>query len=332
MPSMDIFNNDAFGVSSLTRAINETPHVPGRVGALGLFQEEGITTTSVMVEKLGDTLSLVPAGIRGGIADPKGGARRNMVTFNTIHLPQVSPILADSIQNVRAFGSETELETVQNIVTQRQAKHRRDLDATIEYQRLGALKGQIVDADGSTVLVNLFTTFGVTQQTVDMGLYVTTTKVRTQTLVAKRKIEDALGNGTYTGIRALCSSGFFDDFISHPDVEAAYDRWMDGEARRNDPRGGFMFGGVIYEEYRGKVGAIDFIADGEAYMVPEGVPDLCVTHYAPADYVETVNTIGVPYYSKQEPLPMGKGIMLESQSNPISICTRPRAIIKLTAA
>jgi hypothetical protein len=47
--------------------------------------------------------------------------------------------------------------------------------------------------------------------------------------------------------------------------------------------------------------------------------------------METVNTIGLPYYAKQEELRMGKGIDLESQSNPISICTRPRAVIKLTA-
>jgi len=46
--------------------------------------------------------------------------------------------------------------------------------------------------------------------------------------------------------------------------------------------------------------------------------------------METVNTLGVPYYAKQEPRRMGKGIDLEAQSNPITLCTKPRAIIKLT--
>jgi hypothetical protein len=46
--------------------------------------------------------------------------------------------------------------------------------------------------------------------------------------------------------------------------------------------------------------------------------------------METVNTIGLPYYAKQERIPFDKGVQLELQSNPLHICTKPRAIIKLT--
>jgi hypothetical protein len=46
--------------------------------------------------------------------------------------------------------------------------------------------------------------------------------------------------------------------------------------------------------------------------------------------METVNTIGIPYYAKQEARRMNKGIDFEAQSNPINLCTRPRAIVKLT--
>ena len=52
----------------------------------------------------------------------------------------------------------------------------------------------------------------------------------------------------------------------------------------------------------------------------------------PANYMETVNTIGLPYYAKQEPMDFDKGIEVETQSNPIHLCTRPAAICKLTAA
>ena len=58
MAHLDIFKDDAFSMQSLTKAINEQPYVPGRIGALGLFSEEGVNTTSVSVEKLGETLSL----------------------------------------------------------------------------------------------------------------------------------------------------------------------------------------------------------------------------------------------------------------------------------
>lgn len=330
MASLDIFNSDAFGMQSLTKSINEQPYVPGRLGALGLFEEEGVSTTSVSVEKLGETLALVPASERGSPGTPVNGDKRTAVNFSCIHLAQRGRILADEIQGVRAFGSETELETVQNVVNKRLGKMRRRLDATIEYQRMGALKGQILDANGSTVLVDLFTQFGLTQQTKAMVLGTATTKVRTKVLEAKRLMEDALGNAMYTGARALCSPAFFDALTSHDLVEKYFINWQSNEVMRQDARAAFLFGGVLWEEYRGAVGGVDFITSGDAYLVPEGVPDLFVTHYGPADYVEAANTIGLPYYAKQEPLPFGKGVDVESQSNPISICTRPRAVIKLT--
>jgi hypothetical protein len=69
-----------------------------------------------------------------------------------------------------------------------------------------------------------------------------------------------------------------------------------------------------------------------AYLVPLGIPDLFVTSFAPADFVETANTPGQPLYAKAELLSMGRGIRIESQSNPVSIVTRPRAVVKLVAA
>ena len=47
---------------------------------------------------------------------------------------------------------------------------------------------------------------------------------------------------------------------------------------------------------------------------------------------ETVNTLGQAYYAKQEPKDFGKGIDVETQSNPIHICTRPAVPVKLLAA
>ena len=332
MPALDIFNDDAFSLRSLTKAINEQPYVPGRIGALGLFSEEGINTTSVSVEYDGATLSLVPAGQRGAPAPNVKSDKRKLINFNTIHLPQRARILADQIVGVRAFGSDSELQTVQTVVNKRLAKMRYALDATIEYQRIGALKGQILDANGSTVLEDLFTRFGLVQQTKSLVLGTSTTKVRTKVLEAKRLMEDALGNAMYTGARAFCSPAFFDALTTHDLVEKFFINWQSNEVMRQDVRAGFLFAGVMWEEYRGAVGGVDFIGSGDAYLVPEGVPDLFVTNYGPADYTEAANTIGLPYYAKQEALPMGKGIDLEAQSNPISVCTRPRAVIKLTAA
>ena len=329
---MDIFNDDAFSVVSLTKAIEDTPFVPGRVGQLGIFSEEGVSTTSISIEKVGSTVSLVPAASRGSSGRPMGNDKRQMIPFTATHLPQRASILADEVQNLRAFGSESEVETAQRLMNRKLAKMRRDLDTTIEYQRIGAIKGSILDSDGTTELLNLHTAFGTSVTSHNLVLGTAGTKVRNKVIEARRKMEAALGGLTYSGARVLCSASFFDALVGHAKVEAAFDRYMNGEFLREDQRGGFYFAGVFWEEYRGQVGATKFIADGEAWMVPEGVPDLFVTNYAPADYMETVNTLGQAYYAKQEPKDFGKGIDVETQSNPIHICTRPAVPVKLLAA
>mgnify|MGYP006368920437 FL=1 len=329
---MDIFNDDAFSVVSLTKAIEDTPFVPGRVGQLGIFSEEGVSTTSISIEKVGSTVSLVPAASRGSSGRPMGNDKRQMIPFTATHLPQRASILADEVQNLRAFGSESEVETAQRLMNRKLAKMRRDLDTTIEYQRIGAIKGSILDSDGTTELLNLHTAFGTSVTSHSLVLGTAGTLVRNKVIEARRKMEAALGGLTYSGARVLCSASFFDTLVGHGKVEAAFDRYMNGEFLREDQRGGFYFAGVFWEEYRGQVGATKFIADGEAWMVPEGVPDLFVTNYAPADYMETVNTLGQAYYAKQEPKDFNKGIDVETQSNPIHICTRPAVPVKLLAA
>ena len=329
---MDIFNDDAFSVVSLTKAIEDTPFVPGRVSKLGIFSKEGVSTTSISIEKVGSTVSLVPAASRGSSGKPMTNDKRQMIPFTATHLPQRASILADEVQNLRAFGSESEVETAQRLMNRKLAKMRRDLDTTIEYQRIGAIKGSILDSDGTTELLNLHTAFGTSVTSHNLVLGTAGTKVRIKVIEARRKMEAALGGLTYSGARVLCSASFFDALVGHSSVEAAFDRYMNGEFLREDQRGGFYFAGVFWEEYRGQVGATKFIADGEAWMVPEGVPDLFVTNYAPADYMETVNTLGQAYYAKQEPKDFNKGIDVETQSNPIHICTRPAVPVKLLAA
>ncbi|WP_186184963.1 major capsid protein [Burkholderia gladioli] len=331
MADIALFQDDAFSLSSLTAAINDQPAVPGRVGTLGLFDEDGITTTTVQIERDGDTLALVPAGQRGSPAPVVGGSKRSMIPFNTVHLPQRGYIAADEVQNLRAFGSESELEALQTVVNRRLAKLRRQLDATHEFHRIGAIKGAVLDADGKTVLIDLLKYFGIKQTVIGFELDKPETEIRLKCSEVQDAIEDALGALTYTGVRVLCGRTFWNKLIIAKTVKETYLATSMAAALRGDARDALDFGGCTFERYRGRVGDIGYVADGEAHAVPEGVPDLFISRFAPADYVEAVNTTGLPYYAKQELAPFGKGIDIEAQSNPIHLCTRPKALIKLKA-
>jgi Phage major capsid protein E len=118
-----------------------------------------------------DSLNLVETTARGAPAiqntTNKGKARSLVVP----HIALEDTILADEVQNVRAFGSESMLEGVQAVVNQRMSEMATKMDATLEHLRIGAIKGQILDADGSAVIYDLFTQFGVTAHSeIDFGL------------------------------------------------------------------------------------------------------------------------------------------------------------------
>lgn len=329
MADIAIFEDDAFSVPSLTAAISEQEYLPGRISSLGLFREEGTTSLTVQIEKDGDTLALVPAGERGTSGLVVGGSRRTLIPFNTVHLPERFTIKADEIQGIRAFGTRTELQSVQDVVNRRLAKARRQLDATHEFQRMGALSGQVLDADGKTVLLDIYKAFGVQRQKMSMGLGNPDTDVRVRAGEALDMQEDALGSVTSTGSRAFCGKNYWNKLISHKSVRDTYLNTMQAAALRGDSRESFEFGGIVWERYRGKVSGVAFVHDDQARLIPEGVPDLYISTFAPADYMETVNTEGLPYYSKIEPLPFNKGVSGEAQSNPLHLCTRPRAQIQL---
>ncbi|PPT26879.1 major capsid protein [Xanthomonas arboricola] len=331
---MDLQTLLALGVLSpgaLNAYVNNLPATPTRIAQLGLFTEAGLVGTNIVKVGInGAKLVLVPNVPRGAPAQPKALTRGNVRIFETAHLPQRSTVMADELLNV-VRDDDPAGESVAAVINALQVIHRRDVDYTIEYHRIGAIRGQVLDADGS-VIWDMYDEFGVEQITIPFGLGTDATKVRSKSLAVKRAIELELGGVPYNGVRALCSPEFFDALIDHKDVRDAYARWQDGAALRNDVRAGFELGGVVYEEMVGGLGNQPFIPAGEALAFPLGVPDMFITRFAPADYMETVKGIGLPYYTKLEPLRMNKGVDMESQSNPINLNTRPRAVIRLKAS
>ena len=166
--------DEAFTAASLTQKINHVEYVPGRLGQLGLFGEEGIRTTMVVVEEEYGTIRLIPTSPRGGTPEPVSRDRRKARSFIVPHIPVVQQVMAEEVQDLRGFGvgnnPSSGLAAIQEVVDAKLMLSASDLDATLEWHRINALKGIVLDADGSTTLFNLFTEFGVTQQTVAMAL------------------------------------------------------------------------------------------------------------------------------------------------------------------
>ena len=326
MPAWNPFSSNAFELVSLTAALNKLPFTPTRIAELGLFEEAGVTTLDVAVEEINGTLQLLPALPRNAPGTPVTRDLRSIRPIRCPHIPATGSVMADEVQNVRAFGSETMADTVQNRVNQELAKGRRSIDYTIETHRVAAIQGNYYNSNGSTT--SLYTEFGVSQQSVGMVLLTSTTKVRQKCFDIFKAIKTGLGGIPYRGVRVFCGDTFWASLIGHEVINASYLNSQDNAAVRGDPTRTFTWGGITWEWYSGTSDCK--IADTEAYAIPEGVPGMFLTRYAPAPYQETVNTTGLPYYAKAEPMKFGKGVEMEMQSNPLNICTIPRAVIKLT--
>jgi hypothetical protein len=336
---LDVFKGSAFDTLSLTDAINEIPFVPGRAGMLIPWRENGVNTLSIAIEQKAGVLSLINPSPRGGPGEAIGKQTRSLRMLRIPHYQRDDAIMADEVQGVRAFGSETELETVQGKVNERMAEHvDLGLDPTLEYQRVGAVKGVILNADGST-LMNLFTEFDVSQAgEIDFDLDNATPAsgaLRAKCAAAVRLSMDALGGLPVVGLHAFCGDTFFDQLLAHKEVVASYlttpmaQVLREGYVYPNGDKvyGAFEFGGIVWENYRGKVNGSPIIEATKAHIFPIG-NGLFRTVYAPADYNETVNTLGLPRYAKQFPMPNDKGVSMEIQSNALNYCTRPLSLLK----
>jgi hypothetical protein len=333
-----IFNNPAFGLESLTASILEIPFMPTKARSLGIFRNEGIATTTVDLEFDAVKAALIPYTQRGEEATPYEHGKRTVRSLKVPHLQLRSTIKPESIQNVRMFGSTNQLASAEAVVKQRMEGLTVSHDATLEYQSIGAIKGVIYDADGTTVLYDLFSEFQVNQTSIDFTLGDANAKMKPKCLAVVRAIEDALGAGrVFDHVHAFCGAAWFDAFTTHPDVEEAYKRWQDaagqqGAFLRNDNRRGFEFGGIFFEEYTGSVSGVPFVPTGQAHFFPVGVPGLFVTNFAPANMMEAVNTIGLPRYARGEPMEFGRGLKLLTESNPLAYCTQPKTLVKGTSS
>jgi hypothetical protein len=267
-----------------------------------------------------------------------GGETRDLRAVRVPHFQRDDAVMAEEVQNVRAFGTESDVEPVMDRVDRKIARHTRSLDFTLENLRLGAITGIVLDKNGGTLL-NLFTTFGIpTPTAVDFALGSSSTDVRGKCAAVLDAIEDALEGEQAPRVFALAGDTFFEALVVHPEVKATYANWQAAVNLRSDPRLPFEYGGISWVRYhtrpkaRKARGNAPMIGDKMARFVAAGVPELYITRFAPADYEETVNTIGLPRYAKQYPMPNGKGRQIEVQSNPICLCTRPEALQLATTA
>jgi len=343
----DLFStNPMWTVSELSLALNRVPYVPGLIGRLGLFREMRLATTSTMVEVQGFRLALVPEIPRGAPPPQDVHDRATATSIAIPHFAIRDTLVADAIQNVRAFGG-TGLEGIQSVINQRMASMSQKLDVTLEFLRLGAVRGKVITAvdriTGAPIVErDIFKLFDLPPNPVIEWPIIGAGRIGQEAAVwggdltgmvnaLVRTVADQLPGGMLTRLHGICGWKFFDAFMAHPEIRAAYIAIENGPLLRDQLGTSFSFRGITIEEYRGRVGMVQFVAPDECHIFPVGVPDLFIEAYAPADYLETVNTIALPRYAKSEVMDWDKGVMMEAQMNVFPFCSLPGCLMTIKA-
>lgn len=327
---------DLFTPVELTEAVNKLPSMPTRLRPL--FTQRSVRTTKIALDIRHGRLVLVANQDR---RDPPQemagrGSSRSTVILEAAHLPLSDTVLPEDVQDVRGFGTDEPI-TVASVINDKLMDMKNSLSMTNEFQRLGAIQGIVYDADGVTVLHDLFDVFGVSQKKLDLVFpsnRTTFNPILSTILKAKRHAEEKLGGTPATRFEAICGSDFFDMLTSHRLVREAYNLWaanLSGFGQDDWRKRGFTYGGVTWLEASEVVAGRKLVADREAHFYPAGL-NIFMQYNAPANWTETVNTYGNEFYARMDEKQRGRGYDLEVQANPLTICTYPEALVKITAS
>lgn len=340
---LDFLRDPRYSVRNVSDAIMKIPNEYSLLSQIGLFPEVGIRTTYVEVEVKTGYLNLIPTSQRGAPAPEKKRSDRATRVLKTVFMQQNDTIKPSDLQNLPAFGalgSDQFMESFDEVLAERFMELQRGYRITHEYHRWGALRGDVIDADGTT-LYNCYDEMGETQQDIDFKFGTTTSDtVMAASKAARRYVEQNLLGETMRNLLALCSAEFFDNVTTHP---------VHAEVYKNNPVGRpnpllddlgvtyFQHGNMTYIEHNGQATYLNadgttatrrFIPANEAIIVPLGTQQVFRSYFSPGEMMDAVNMPGQAMYVSLKELDHGAGIEIHTESSPLFLVQKPRLVLR----
>ncbi|UMY16654.1 major capsid protein [Methylobacterium organophilum] len=338
---LDLLRAPAFAANRLTESINIPPYATGRPAQLGIFRDTPINTTYVKAALIDGQITIIPSRERGGPGNKNMRGDFREVQFPIPHFPLDDAITPSDMQNLLVYGSDYVFQTLASVFNTKLESVREKHDATHSHLDWGALNGLVLDASGRQLL-NLFTTFDITQTVVPFGLDSASTDVPAKNRVVKSAIRKALRGTGSASVRVLAGPTFFDKYVGHISVKEGLKYYAGPTANpaRDEVNDVFTFAGLTIERvdedfyYRqadGTFAVRDAVADNEAIAIPLGTP-FFKRYVAPPDTIQDANIPpSTKIFVSTDELPHGKGLDLHTESNVLPVCLRPDLIVKLTA-
>lgn len=327
----------------LSNAVNRIPNNYGLLNALGLFPSEGSVSTIVEITIEDGTIRVLAAKERGapGTSGDRGPIKKFWVEIP--HFPMQDLITPADIQNMLTIiGRSKTPRTLADEMAKRLFSIRNKHAITLEWVRMGALKGLITDGNGDTLL-DLYAFFGINKVTIDFALGTPGTDIIGKCTQLRQSMATNLKGETMTRPEVIVDSTFFGEFVQHAKVEKFWINWSNAQQLAQstfNPLGGqvgrtFEFQQILWREYYGTapVGkpavSTPFVPQSFGYAYPAGTMNTFETWNAPAHDIRVANEPGQDVWVSPKVLDHGEGVELKSQSNCLAICKRPEVLVEV---
>jgi hypothetical protein len=341
----DYFNS--FKTTEFVDGITQMPLQYGYINSLNLFNVKSTSQTAIIFDRDYNTTTLLPQVNRGGKAATQGKERKaDTFALKLAYFKHEDRLTGDDIQGHRQVG-RTDEETIAHATAEKLGDMRMAWDQTQEYMKLQALKGVFKTPDG-TVMADMYSEFGITQDTSDFLLGTSTTNVDAIIRQLKTKIaKNVMNGGAISGVEVLVDPVFFDKLISHASIKNAYQFYVNSgkQVLRDDLTDYMKWGIMDVFEHRG----IKFVSYDATFNLPtgssevafadstgiafaRGVNDLFRGFNGPSAKMSGANQPGQELYMKTYVDPKDEYVELELEAAPLFFATRPASIIKVTSS
>jgi len=351
MADMDIFNQDAFTMGQMIGTAEKVPYKPSLLGELNIFSPKPVRTNFATIEERDGVLNLIPTSPRGAPMPQGVVNKRRLRRVDTVRVAKQDFVRAEEVAGIRAWGSETELMQVAQLIVDKQTKLRDDMELTMEYHRMGAILGKVIDVDGSTIH-DWFAEYNISAPTaIQFKLDTANTDVK-KIIMSQvvRPMQRAAKNAWIIGRTypvALCGDSFYDKFVNHQAVKETYLNWLSAQDLRQaygasnaNVKGAFAafkFGGVLWINYRSSDVFDDNATNGlaslgipstQAKFFPMDADEIFQVVYSPGEGMNDVNTPGKPVYFELELEKRAnpRWAELDMAAYPLHICARPETL------
>lgn len=329
----------------------------GRIDQSGLFEEQGITSLAHMYKIVdqGQTkmTKLTSRTERDAMAVEK--AKEKYVTMAGVTIKEVGGVHVEDLIGVVTGGLDFESDSFQEALIKEATRMANVGAANMEYVKLTATQGSVLDPYNGTVAINQYANTGTTRSTATITAGATDDLLGSLTAL-RNQIEQLNGyNGNIGEIEIILGETAFNAIVTHPDLATLYQLAYSGFgpaalqqpvlngtlALQQKDRYGFsrefrwFDGGLVFRTYPQKFyrwdgTAVDAVAANKGWTIVHGVSGLYQVKYTPAPYVSKYNQAGQKWVARSTGIIDDTHADMTIESHLIPFMSRPEMSVDIT--